>query len=72
MSVRTASRTSVKLYIACESVIRKDVSSLSDPFVVVTMKKRGRPEYEIGRTETKKNNQSPVFEKTVRDHICHV
>eukprot|EP01084_Bolivina_argentea_P033494 61941_1 len=57
----------VELFISCKDIIKKDLNSKSDPFVVVYIKsnKSGRFE-ELGRTEVIYDNHYPSFSKQFR------
>ena len=54
----------VEISISCKALIRKDLLSKSDPFCILYLQE-GRSYREIGRTETIKDDQNPVFQKTI-------
>ena len=54
----------VEISISCKDLIRKDVLSKSDPFCVLYLQE-GRSYRELGRTEMIKDNQNPIFQKTI-------
>ncbi|KAI6661556.1 Copine-9-like [Oopsacas minuta] len=54
----------VEISISCKGLVKKDLLSKSDPFCVLSLQE-GRSYRELGRTETIKDNQNPVFQKTI-------
>jgi len=57
----------IELFIACRDLIKKDMNSKSDPFVVVYIKDSKNKRWEeIGRTEVIYDNHFPKFSKQFR------
>ena len=54
----------VEISISCKDLIKKDLLSKSDPFCILYLKE-GSSYRELGRTEMIKDNQNPVFQKTI-------
>eukprot|EP01084_Bolivina_argentea_P057863 105676_1 len=57
----------VELFIECRDIIKTDITSNSDPFVVVSLKSSKQNQFfEIGRTEVIYDNHYPKFSKQFR------
>ena len=57
----------VELFISCSDIIKKDINSKSDPFVVVYLRSSSNQRFqEIGRTEVIYDNHYPAFSKQFR------
>jgi len=57
----------IELFVACRDLIKKDVNSKSDPFVVVYIKSSQNNQFqELGRTEVIYDNHYPKFSKQFR------
>ena len=54
----------VEISISCKGLTKKDVLSKSDPFCILYLQE-GHSYRELGRTEMIKDNQNPVFQKTI-------
>lgn len=57
-------REKVELYISCRNLIRQDLASKNDPFVVMSMCTTGGQWRTIGKTEIKWNHDDPDFAKS--------
>lgn len=57
----------VELFICCRDLLNKDTFSKSDPFVVLFQQNiKTGAYYEVGRTETMKDNLNPSFKQTIK------
>ena len=54
----------VEISISCKGLTKKDLLSKSDPFCILSLQE-GRSYRELGRTEIVKDNQNPVFQRTI-------
>lgn len=58
-------REQVELYFSCRNLTIKDLTSLSDPYLVISMQNQSNNWITIGKTEIKNNTSDPNFAKTI-------
>lgn len=57
--------TQIEIFLSCRNLIDRDITSKSDPLVVLYLI-QGRHSIEVGRTEIIKNNHNPDFCKPIK------